>query len=397
MGVPHHFYRELMELSEICDLMERQGLRINIPYINELDIQMEEAKDKIFEYETVGKNKVYHEFNPRSADQIIEWFKARGQSFKTTDIKYLQKVLEKKGQQLEYGELGQYCEFLEENLDRQDEVTRNLYKLYTFKKSGKGTDAWFGEKYRDGNFIHPRFIVTGTSSGRLASSRPNFTNIPTQGWAAIEVDGQEYNRIKAAVIPRHDDLDYLESDAAQLELRVVLYLAGVDATVAGDDAFTWLVKQDYEGFKKAASMWPGLNENNFKDVRFVAKSMSHAANYMEGIEIYTAQDLETSYIKRQIKNGCIRLYRDWEYCGGTVGFTGSNLAMRFFGSRSEENRKKALTIQEDVYFHNFPMIRQWQQKVLAQIEARGYVQSPTGRFLRLYGTPRDNAKVGVAS
>lgn len=397
MGVPHHFYRELMELSEVCDQMERQGLRINIPYIEKLNVEMEEAKDKIFEYEEVGKNRYYKEFNPRSSDQIITWFKARGENYKTTDIKYIQKVLEKKGADGEHGELAQYLQYLDENFERQDEVTRNLYKLYNYKKSGKGSDAWFDEKYRERDFIHPRFIVTGTSSGRLASSRPNFQNIPTRGWAAIkDQGGNEYNRIKAAIIPRSDDLDFLEADASQLELRVVLYLAGLDPAAAGPDAFTWLIQQDYEGFKKAAALWPGLDENKVSDVRDVAKSMSHAANYMEGIKIFYATDLESTTIKRQIENGAIRLYSDWEYCGGIVGFTGSNLAFRFFGSRSDANRKIALTIQEDVYFKNFPDIRKWQQKVLAEIEARGYVQSPTGRFLRLYGSPEDNAKIGVA-
>lgn len=398
VGVPYSFYRELMELAEICHLMETQGVRIDVPYIEVLDKQMEEAKDAIFEYTENNGKKFYKTFNPKSPDQISTWFASRGENLQSTDIKYIQRKLEKLSDAGEFPELTDYVEFLEQNLEKQNETTQELYKLYKFKTSGKGTDAWFNAKYRKRDFIHARFIDTGTSSGRLSSSKPNFTNIPSRGFAsAIDENGTPFNRIKKAIIPRDESLDFLEADAAQLELRGCLYLSGVDPTDAGDDAFTWLVQQNPEGFRKAAELWPGLDPNNPKDVRYTAKSMSHAADYLEGIDIFTDEDLAKPQTKKLIAAGAIRLYPKWEYCGGIVGFTGSNLAQRFFGSRSVENRIKALQIQEDVYFKTFGMIRKWQQKVLAQIESNGCINTSTGRYLRLYGTPRDNAKAGVAT
>ncbi len=414
MGVPYQFYRELMELAEICDKMEKQGLRINVPYIEQLDKEMEAAKDAIFEFEQRENSRVYTKFNPKSPDQIIEWFKARQLTFPrspktghpSTDIKFIQKILEKQGLKEERGELADYLNYLEENSGALDETTRELYNLYRFKKSGKGTDAWFSDKYRNGSYIHPRFIVPGTSSGRLASSRPNFTNIPVRGWAVVKnPDGTENHRIKTAIIPRDESLEFIESDFSQLELRDVLYLAGVDPSVAGADAFSWLVEEANGLFEKAAAGIPALAgaKNPGRDA---AKSMAHAGNYMEGFDLLYSADFQKSQILRQISNGSLRVYskkympglrKDWEFCGGVVCFTGANLAMRFFGDKSEPNRKKALDIQEDVYFKKFSMIRDWQRSVLDQIESRGYVQSPTGRFLRLYGSPRDNAKVGVAT
>ncbi len=398
MKVPYQFYRELMEIAEICDKMERRGIRVNLDYIDILRKDMEDAKDAIFSYTENGTKRYYDTFNPRSSQQVIEWFGQRGLSLATADIKYVQKILEKRAAKAEIGDLKDFVEHVETNPHLYDEVTKELNKLYVFKSSGKGPDAWFDEKYRVHDFVHPRFVDTGTSSGRLSSSRPNFQNIPVRGWAVVKnPDGTENHKIKTAIIPRDESLDFIEADYAQLELRTVLYLAGVDPSEAGNDAFTWLVNQNLPGFTRAAELWPGLDHTQFKDVRYVAKSLAHAANYMEGLDIYYPDDLMKPHIKRQLENGSIRLYKDWEYCGGLVGFTGSNLAQRFFGARTEENRKLALDIQEDVYFKTFSMIRGWQQRVLSFIESNGYVQSPTGRFLRLYDSPRDNAKVGVAS
>ncbi len=164
-GVPEQLYRELIELSSICDEMEQQGLRIDVPYIEKLNVEMEEAKDEIFKYEVFGKNKIYTEFNPRSSDQITEWFKNAGISLKTTDIKYISKILEKQGNKEGYGELKEYVSALDEREENLSSPTRELYKLYKFKSSGKGTDAWYSEKYRTGSFINPRFISTGTRMG----------------------------------------------------------------------------------------------------------------------------------------------------------------------------------------------------------------------------------------
>ncbi len=396
-GVPEQLYRELIELSSICDKMEQQGLRIDIPYIEKLNKEMEENKDKIFQYETFGKNKVYTEFNPRSSDQIIEWFKGAGIPLKTTDIKYISKILEKRGNKEGFGELKEYVEYLDGCEENLSSPIRELYKLYQFKSAGKGTDAWYSEKYRTEDFIHPRFIVTGTSTGRLASSRPNGANIPQRGWAVVKDEqGNEFNRIKAGIVPRDEGLDFVEADYSQMEFRGVLYFSGTNPKDIGEDAYTWLVQQDYESFRKAAASWPGLNPDKLKDVRYCGKTMALAANYWESFELYTADDLMRPHIKRQIANGAIRLYPKWEYCGGIVGFTGSNLAHRFFGNKSDENRKRALDIMEDAYFKAFPQVRTWQQKVSAEIESTGRVTSPTGRFLRLYGSPRDNFKVALA-
>src|SRR6267154_2070957 len=43
------------------------------------------------------------------------------------------------------------------------------------------------------------------------------------------------------------------------------------------------------------------------------------------------------------------------------------------------------------------MLRVWQKKVLDEVQDKGFIRYPTGHFLRLYGTPLDNAKMATAA
>ncbi len=377
-GIPYQFYRELVELSEVCYEMETAGLHIDLSYIDSLNAQMDAAKEALFPYEMEGKTRIYKDFNPRSRDQILSWFGERGLHFAGTEKKYIAKVLERLGAKSGYPDFKLYLDFLAEQAPTTEPL-KQLYDLYQFKSSGKGTDPWFGEKYRQGDYIHPRFIDTGTCTGRLASSRPNFTNIPARGWGSA---------IKKAIIPRNADCDFLEVDASQLELRFVLYEAGLDPSEIGADAFTWMVEQGAGLFEKATM-------SNFT-ARDVAKSVSYGSLYGEGIKFLDSEDLGSAKTRRDIINGCLRVYDDWEFRGKVVAFTGANLAERFFGSRTDENRRKALEIQEDLYFAKFPIIRQWHRKILAEIESSGVVHSTTGRLLRLYGEDLDDAKMAFS-
>lgn len=98
-----------------------------------------------------------------------------------------------------------------------------------------------------------------------------------------------------------------------------------------------------------------------------------------------------------IKAGALRIYEEWQFRGGVVAFTGANLAERMFGDKSWENRKKALQIQEDVYFANFPMLRtEFHQKLTKEIDQSRMIVSKTGRFLNLYGEPEEDAKHAAA-
>jgi DNA polymerase I-like protein with 3'-5' exonuclease and polymerase domains len=413
--VPEQLYRELLEISYVAEEMQQKGIYVNREYVKGLEEGFkpeqlakmdtsklsatdlsklvrgfEGLKDDLFPQE----DNQFEHFNPKSSEQVIAWFQGRGITLESNDRKDVHKALEKTAERYGFPRL--------EDLGAAEELPLQLdmlYRLDQYKAAGKGLKPWFADKYfgLDGN-VHARFIVTGTSTGRLSSSRPNFQNIPARGFG---------DWVRRCVEPRHKDLDLLKADFSQLELRMCLYLAEVDPEIIGADAFLYLVDSTGDLMYKAAEMMdPGkYKKDPRKAARNIAKSISHAGDYLEGFRVLYGSDLMKPSVKRDIAHGALKVYhkkymphlsRNWEYRGGVVAFTGANLAERLFGDRSLENRKKALSIQEDIYFAKFPMLRTWHQKVLSEIESRGYVRSPVGRFLRLYGTPEDDAKMATA-
>lgn len=376
--VPEKLYEELKELTEIAQTMQDRGIKINTLWVREFDSKSDEYKEKLFQGQGL--------FNPRSPQAVVSWFKDNNVILGSNSKKDIRKTLEKQAEKRGFSLKDNDGRFTTEALENAEELPKELdalLRLYQYKDAGKGLDSWFGDKYISDGFVHPRFITIGASTSRWSSSRPNFTNIPARGFGSL---------VKAGIIPRDESLDIVHADASNLELRICLYLGGVDPTeLFGDkDPFKWLVVESAGKFEKAAS------ENNMV-ARDVAKSVSHASNYLEGIKILYAKDLSDPRIKREIEDGILYVYRDWEYCGGIVSFTGANLAERLFGSKSAENRRKALQISEEIYFKQLPQLRAWHRKVLREIEDTQRVQYPTGHFLRLYGRPEENAKVGMAA
>lgn len=390
-GVPHQLYRDLMEVGEICYKMEQKGIHIDKPFVDKMELDADARKNLLF---PVGEDGKQTPFNPRSVKQVTEWFKAKGIDLRGTDKKIIYRTLEKEAVKNGFASVKEISDFEGE----LPEALQQLYNLHEYKDEGKGLDAWFGPRYvgKDG-LIHPRFVNVGTSTGRLSSSKPNFQNIPARGFGDL---------VRRAIVAP-EGFELLKSDFGQLELRMCLYLAGVGPEVIGKDAFYWLVDNSEGLFLQAAALYDsvGYAKDPRKAARNIAKRVCHSSDYLEGIKVFSYEDLEKPYVKNQITKGALRIYsrrfnpnlsRDWEYFGGVVGFTGVNLAEGLFGSATFENRKKALNIQEDIYFKKFFAIREWQMKVTAEIEAKGYIKSPTGRFMRLYDAPHEMAKIGVA-
>ena len=373
-------YNELMEICDIAQRMQDTGIHINMPFVRGVEQAADAKKDALF---------TSMEFNPRSTDQVKKWFMEKGIKLDGNDKKSIRKALEGCAKKYGYSTKDSEGKFSLRALEAAPTLPVELDALYNtheFKSEGKGLKPWFGPRYIKGrDYAHPRFIPLGTSTGRWSSSRPNFTNIPARGFGSLA---------RAAILP-HDveNEDIIHTDASNLELRMAIYLGGGNAEdVFGDaDPFKWLVEESGGAYKDAA-----IKANDTE--RGIAKTVSHASSYLEGIKVIPHWELKTPSIRKLIDAGALRVYEDWTYCGGVVAFTGANLAERIFGDKSYPNRKRALDVMEDVYFKRLPMIRAWHRAVLAQIERHGYVQCPgTGQFLRLYGSPEDNAKMGTAA
>ena len=376
-------YELRAELANYLHKMETRGVKIDRRFVANFSENLETLREGLF---PAGDDGEPIPFNPRSAQQVEAWFKTRKIALKSNQKNDIRKALEVTAARFGFDSI----EALEQAED-VPEALSVLHKLDQYKGSGKGGDAWFADKYFDKEgLVHPRFIYVGTSTGRLSSSKPNFQNVPSRGWGAL---------IKAAIIPHDPDFDIIDADLGQLELRDVLYQAGFDIRSIKGDALQFIVEQGGDRFDRAAQIAGG-------EARDIVKTVVYGGQYGEGLQIYTGADLLRPTTQREIAAGAIRLYtpqyvpwltKAWEYGGGIVGFTGANLAERLFGDKSWESRKKALEIQDDLIFGgDLRIIREWQIKTLDEIESKGLVDLPNTQFLRLNGSPRDNAKVGLA-
>jgi DNA polymerase I-like protein with 3'-5' exonuclease and polymerase domains len=278
-GIPHSLYRETLELSEVLMKMQQKGVMIDREHVARFNQEQTERKERLFT-NIPGKKKHKDQsemegieafessaFNPKSPKQIKEYFYRHGILLADTDKNTLEKELAKQslkaGIQLLQG--SDRFSLVEEAYENEKLAGPHLelFKLYTYKSAGKGIDPWFSPKYMDKvGGVHPRFNYTAACTGRLSSSGPNFQNIPKRGLMG--------NALRKAVIAR---LGYkiLKADYSQLELRIVLWLAGVDPKEAGKDAFAYFVKRAKGRFDEAAARYS-------MKPRDVAKSTVHGCN-----------------------------------------------------------------------------------------------------------------------
>ena len=371
--IPHTLYEKLKELVIVCSKMEAQGVKIDTAYISKFAAAIAGKKEALFpsreEYPIGKKGQPLKNpvtvwdapFNPQSPKDILRYFAEYNVNLDGTDLA-----------NLEYA--------LEHSRKMPEEARGWLEKLTYYKAAGKGVKSWFDETYIDRNdFAHPRFIPYSTSMGRLSSANPNFQNLPRIGWG---------RGIRAGIIPRDSSLQLIKADYSQIELRAMLWYAGVVPQFA--DAFTWLTNEVGRPFEIAAENQYCIHDKP----RDIAKSVGHAGNYGEGLTLLGAKEMDSSRTRKLIDNGALLVYKDWEYCGKYVGFTGVNLAKRLFGAASYENRKMALEIQA-AYLTKFSVIRELQKKISLQAE-KDYIRSASGRYLKLSGTDEDKFKQALA-
>lgn len=77
-GIPFQLYRDLLELSELCDDMREGGIRVDVSYIRNLEGEFQKRKEELFPFEVHGKERIFSKFNPQSPEQIVEYFSTHG-------------------------------------------------------------------------------------------------------------------------------------------------------------------------------------------------------------------------------------------------------------------------------------------------------------------------------
>ena len=348
--------------------MSERGVLVDTQYVDtHLRQSFEEGKRVLYDKEAKGGALP---FNPDSPKQVRNWFKEQGISLYNTEEATIRELTEK------------YPE------------NDALAGLLDWKELGDGPDRWFKPRVWDGEdwdgyvdeagYIHAR-LGFYTSSGRLNCVDPNLQNVPKRrvDRQTGESMGKKFRR--AIIAPEGYWL--VRADYGNAENRVVLHQAGYDIP-ADRDLHTWVAQiakldPDSEFCKKLGGP------------REAAKSIQHAGNILEGLDLKTDGELRKPRTQMDIQTGALLVFPDWRFCGLVVCFNGINLAERAFGHATHGARRAALGIQHS-YFAEFPLLRDLQRRYLARVERDGEVRTPVGYSTLSYGPPKDRAKQAAA-
>jgi hypothetical protein len=196
-----------------------------------------------------------------------------------------------------------------------------------------------------------------------------------------------FNHARRCIIPKSATDRLIKFDKSALEFRTVLYLAGLDVRKLPIDPFVELVS-------KVGTAFDYVSKVTGKDKRFIGKTCTYSNLYGEGLTLLNNNDYKNKNTIKAIDVGALRIYKNWQYHGYTVAFSGVNMADRLFGTASLDNRAKVNTIVEDNIMQIYP-IRDWQRSVLREAES-DIVRSVTGRFLRFFDSATEKAKAALA-
>lgn len=380
-------HRELAwRLSQIRDW----GVKIDVPYVAQLRTEFEHDKNEIAE--TLP-------FNPDSDKQVKEFFSTKYEiELENNQEQTIRDVVE---------ELG-------------EEAPDELVQLQEYKELGNGPDRWFKPQYKDkrgyvkgfmdeAGYVHPH-LGFYTSSARLMCSSPNLQNVAKRrksrkkcecghlrldhgsdgcrlvgclGKIGHKFTGESIGKKVRRAIIAPEGYYIVRADLSNAENRVVLYLSGYQI-----DRETDL----HEWVKNMAGLTDDMEfAQALGNAREAAKSIQHAGNILEGIQLKSRNELLKPKFVAEVKAGARVTYPEWTFRGKQVTFTGSNLARRAFGDASLPNRKKALEIAGK-YFDRFPGVRDFQKRVSKQVETENVIRPPNGYVLLSYGQDVDQMK-----
>lgn len=250
--------RNSMELYETIEMplvpvlagMERQGIRIDIPYLGELSEEYAERAVAISRklYDMAGE-----EFNINSPKQIGEVLfdrlglpapKKTKTGAHSTSVVVLEKLAD------EYPIARKILDY------------RELQKLLSTY-----IDALPAQAVPPLNRVHTSFNQTVTATGRLSSTDPNLQNIP--------VRSEDGKRIRNAFIPA-EDMVLVSADYSQIELRILAHLS--------DDPF---LKQAFEEDRDihtqtASAIYQIFPEMVTPEMRRAAKTINFGLMYGMG-------------------------------------------------------------------------------------------------------------------
>lgn len=221
---------------------------------------------------------------------------------------------------------------------------RSLQKMYTTFIEG-----WH-EKTQDDSRLHGRFLIHGTTSGRLSSQEPNLQQIPK-----TSVDPN----IKKQLVAKPGTL-YISSDFSQAELRIMAHLSGdetyLKAFAEGNDPHLAIACKKYHV--------------PYEEILPIYKDENHPDHKLWSVRRKQAKQLAFGLI---------------------YGIGPGLLAVKLSDPKSgiivtKEEAKK----QMDEYFSEHPALQKFKAKQERILKKNGYLKSLFGRKRRLPQVYSDN-------
>lgn len=166
------------------------------------------------------------DFGKRIADLEDEIHKLAGTPFNIGSPKQIGEILFEQmglegGKKTKTGQYSTDVKTLEDLALQGHEIVQKILDWRGLSKlKSTYTDALQDEINPETGRVHTSYHMTGTSTGRLASSDPNLQNIP--------IRTEDGRKIREAFVPDKDCV-LLSVDYSQVELRLAAEVAGVDA------------------------------------------------------------------------------------------------------------------------------------------------------------------------
>jgi len=198
----HRLFEETeMPLVPVLASMEAEGIKLDVPALNEFSIQLEKEITKIeatiFELAEV-------EFNIASPKQLGE-------------VLFEKLVISSKPKKTKTGQYKTGEDILVKLIHKHPIVEQILeYRSLTKLKSTYVDALPALVNPRDGR-IHTSYNQAVAATGRLSSNNPNLQNIP--------IRTEKGREIRKAFIPRNNDYVLLAADYSQIELRIIAHMS----------------------------------------------------------------------------------------------------------------------------------------------------------------------------
>lgn len=259
-------FNKRMELSDLFRDAEVKGFTIDIPYLQQLKIELGiERATLCAELDVIAGRKL----NPNSPPQVIKWFAEQGKDLPKMKVKSgndkgkmkVSSSVEAMNKVLEGGEYGETCEAFAAKLLEIRGVTKNLSTY---------VNGFLDRAH--GNTIHTTFNLTGPITGRLANNGAGIMTIPRD---------PKYRRM---VVPSGPGRVLVKPDYGQLEMRIVAALSGDERFIAAfqegmPDFFVTMLPDVFPDVDFSQMSQAEMKKSNY---RTLVKPFSHGLNYGRG-------------------------------------------------------------------------------------------------------------------